>query len=78
MLYERYRGVRQVGTGVGLALVHGLTTRLGGSADAGRAPEGGACFTVRLPLQPAPNAITVPLPQPGRPGGGSVPAPGGR
>ena len=28
--------------GVGLALVHGLTTRLGGSADAGRAPEGGA------------------------------------
>jgi two-component system OmpR family sensor kinase len=51
VLYERYRGVRQVGTGVGLALVHGLTTRLGGSAAAGRAPEGGACFTVRLPLQ---------------------------
>lgn len=49
VLYERYRGVRQVGTGVGLALVHGLTTRLGGTADAGRAPEGGACFTVRLP-----------------------------
>ena len=78
VLYERYRGVRQVGTGVGLALVHGLTTRLGGSADAGRAPEGGACFTVRLPLQPTPTAITVPLPQPGPPGGGSVPAPGGR
>ena len=78
VLYERYRGVRQVGTGVGLALVHGLTTRLGGSADAGRAPEGGACFTVRLPLQPAPNAITVPLPRPGPAGGGSVPAPGGR
>ena len=78
MLYERYRGVRQVGTGVGLALVHGLTTRLGGSADAGRAPEGGACFTVRLPLQPAPNAITVPLPRPGPLGGGSVPASGGR
>ena len=78
VLYERYRGVRRVGTGVGLALVHGLTTRLGGSADAGRAPEGGACFTVRLPLQPTPTAITVPLPQPGLPGGGSVPAPGGR
>ena len=78
VLYERYRGVRQVGTGVGLALVRGLTTRLGGSVDAGRAPEGGACFTVRLPLQPAPNAITVPLPRPGPAGGGSVPAPGGR
>jgi two-component system OmpR family sensor kinase len=78
VLYDRYRGVRQVGTGVGLALVHGLTTRLGGSADAGRAPEGGACFTVRLPLQPTPDAITVPLPPPGPPGGGSVAAPSGR
>jgi two-component system sensor histidine kinase BaeS len=78
VLYERYRGVRQVGTGVGLALVHGLTTRLGGSADAGRAPEGGACFTVRLPLQPYPDAITVPLRPPGPAGGGSVPAPSGR
>ena len=78
VLYERYRGVRQVGTGVGLALVHGLTTRLGGCADAGRAPEGGACFTVRLPLQPSPDAITVPLPPPGPAGGGSVSAPSGR
>jgi two-component system sensor histidine kinase BaeS len=74
VLYQRYRGVRQVGTGVGLALVHGLTTRLGGTAVAGRAAEGGACFTVRLPLQPSPGAVTVPLPH----GGGSVPAPGGR
>ncbi len=49
ILYERYRGVRRVGTGVGLALVHGLTTRLGGHASAGRAPEGGARFTVWLP-----------------------------
>jgi two-component system sensor histidine kinase BaeS len=50
VLYERYRGVRRVGTGVGLALVHGLTTRLGGHAVAGRAPEGGARFTVWLPV----------------------------
>jgi two-component system OmpR family sensor kinase len=78
VLYQRYRGVRQVGTGVGLALVHGLTTRLGGTADAGRAPEGGACFTVRLPLRPSPDSITVPLRPPGPPGGGSVPAPDGR
>ena len=49
VLYERYRGVRRVGTGVGLALVAGLVSRLGGTAQAGRAPEGGACFTVRLP-----------------------------
>lgn len=49
VLYERYRGVRRVGTGVGLALVAGLAQRLGGRAEAGRAPEGGACFTVVLP-----------------------------
>ncbi|HYT10309.1 MAG TPA: HAMP domain-containing sensor histidine kinase [Mycobacteriales bacterium] len=63
VLYERYRGVRQVGTGVGLALVHGLTTRLGGTAAAGRAAEGGACFTVRLPLVAgrASAELTVPL-----------------
>jgi signal transduction histidine kinase len=49
-LYERYRGVRQVGTGVGLALVNGLSARLHGRATAGHAAEGGACFAVRLPL----------------------------
>ncbi|HEV8526652.1 MAG TPA: HAMP domain-containing sensor histidine kinase, partial [Actinomycetes bacterium] len=52
-LYERYRGVRRVGTGVGLALVAGLAERLGGTADAGQAAEGGASFTVRLPLPPS-------------------------
>ena len=50
-LYERYRGVRQVGTGLGLAIVDGLVTRLGGTVEAGHAPEGGARFTVRLPAQ---------------------------
>jgi len=48
-LYQRYRGVRQVGTGLGLAIVAGLVGRLGGRVEAGRAPEGGARFTVRLP-----------------------------
>ncbi len=47
-LYDRYRGIRRVGTGVGLALVAGLAVRLGGRVEAGRAPEGGACFTVRF------------------------------
>ena len=49
VLYDRYRGVRQVGTGLGLALVGSLVARLGGTAQAGHAPEGGASFTVRLP-----------------------------
>lgn len=49
-LYERYRGVRPVGTGLGLALVGRLAAGLGGSAEVGEAKEGGARFTVRLPL----------------------------
>lgn len=49
-LYERYRGVRRVGTGLGLALVAGLVGRMGGHAVAGKAPEGGASFTVLLPV----------------------------
>ena len=49
VLHERYRGVRPVGTGLGLAMVGRLATGLGGSAEVGTAPEGGACFTVRLP-----------------------------
>ena len=49
-LHERYRGVRPVGTGLGLAMVGRLASGLGGRAEAGRAAEGGARFTVRLPL----------------------------
>lgn len=48
VLHSRYQGTRPVGTGIGLALVHGLVTRLGGTITATRAPEGGAAFVVRL------------------------------
>lgn len=48
-LYERYRGIRKVGSGLGLALAAGLVRRLGGSIEAGHASEGGARFTVALP-----------------------------
>ncbi len=50
VLYERYRGVRQVGTGLGLAIVHRIVERLGGTVEAGHAPEGGARFTLRMPV----------------------------
>jgi two-component system sensor histidine kinase BaeS len=49
-LYERYRGIRKVGSGMGLALAARLVGRLGGHIEAGHAPEGGARFTVRVPL----------------------------
>ena len=48
-LYERYRGIRKVGSGLGLALAAGLVRRLGGGIEAGHAPEGGARFTVAMP-----------------------------
>ncbi|MEV0713368.1 HAMP domain-containing sensor histidine kinase [Asanoa sp. NPDC050611] len=51
-LRQRYEGVRQGGSGLGLALVHGLVRRLGGRIEAGHAPEGGARFTIVLPAQP--------------------------
>ena len=48
-LNRRYRGIRKVGSGLGLALAARLVARLGGRITAGHAPEGGAMFTVALP-----------------------------
>jgi two-component system sensor histidine kinase BaeS len=48
-LNQRYRGVRKVGSGLGLALAARLVARLGGHIEAGHAPEGGARFTVTIP-----------------------------
>jgi two-component system OmpR family sensor kinase len=48
-LHARYATTRPVGVGIGLALVHGLVTRMNATIQAGPAPEGGACFTVTLP-----------------------------
>lgn len=47
-LYERYKGVRRVGTGFGLALVGRLASRLGAEASVDEAPEGGACFRIQF------------------------------
>jgi two-component system sensor histidine kinase BaeS len=52
-LYQRYRGVRKVGSGLGLALAARLVRRLGGTIEAGHAVEGGARFTVGLPPEPS-------------------------
>jgi two-component system, OmpR family, sensor kinase len=49
-LTERYRGERPVGSGLGLALVGELARRLGGTAVARRAGEGGVSFMVILPV----------------------------
>jgi two-component system OmpR family sensor kinase len=49
VLNAKYRGRRPVGSGIGLALAHGLVTRMGGTMEASPAPEGGAAFSVILP-----------------------------
>lgn len=59
VLAERHRSRRPGGAGIGLSLVRALVTRLGASAEAGPAPEGGACFRVVLPR-------TAPIGQEGR------------
>jgi signal transduction histidine kinase len=51
VLNQKYRGRRPVGSGIGLALAHGLITRLGGTLTAAPAPEGGAAFTIHLPTE---------------------------
>lgn len=47
------------GTGLGLYVVHDLVARAGGRITAANRPEGGACFTVHLPL-PTPGAGGTP------------------
>jgi signal transduction histidine kinase len=51
-IFERYRrGSRSAGPGLGLAIVGEIASLHGGSAAVGDAPEGGALFTVELPLR---------------------------
>ena len=50
-LYERYRGVRPVGTGLGLALVDRLAKALGGTASV--SSEAGTTFVISIPVHAA-------------------------
>jgi two-component system OmpR family sensor kinase len=49
-LHDRYRSERSVGSGLGLAIVHELVSAMGGTVEASTPPEGGAQFTLRLPV----------------------------
>jgi signal transduction histidine kinase len=57
VLFERFRtadnGQGRSGTGLGLAIVREFVQLHGGTVEVGEAPEGGALFSVMLPLEPA-------------------------
>ena len=49
--FYRAPGARAGGTGLGLPIARGLVRALKGNMEAGNHPEGGALFTLRLPVQ---------------------------
>jgi signal transduction histidine kinase len=51
------------GHGVGLALTHRVITEHGGTLSAANAPEGGAVFTIKIPLENTETSVDRPAPQ---------------
>jgi signal transduction histidine kinase len=59
------------GTGLGLAMAHGVVTRAGGTLTAANRPEGGAIFTLSFPALKSPARASRSVPsRPGPPGPG--------
>ncbi|MBS0208065.1 MAG: HAMP domain-containing histidine kinase [Planctomycetes bacterium] len=51
-IFEPFHSTKELGTGLGLALVKRFVEEAGGSVGCHAAPEGGAEFRIRLPLVP--------------------------
>jgi len=49
-LFEPFVTTKETDVGIGLAISHRIADEGGGSLDAYNLPEGGACFTLRLPI----------------------------
>jgi signal transduction histidine kinase len=65
-IFERFfrgrqaRAARAAGTGMGLAIVHGLVSAHGGSVSASNVPDGGAEFVIRIPAESRPAPVDDP------------------
>jgi two-component system nitrogen regulation sensor histidine kinase NtrY len=49
-VFDPYYTTKSEGTGLGLAIVKKIVLEHGGEISCGKAPEGGACFEIRIPL----------------------------
>lgn len=63
-VFHRGWSTHGAGRGLGLALVQQAVHRAGGTVALGGGPDGGAEFTVRLPLSPSPTQHTPKEPTP--------------
>lgn len=59
-VFEPFFTTREGGSGYGLYLASEITRELGGRITAANNPEGGACLTVWLPIDPQPSPQTPP------------------
>jgi PAS domain S-box-containing protein len=58
-IFEPFYTTKEVGkgTGLGLAITYGIVQEHGGQITAANHPEGGAVFTVELPIAPSPRTL---------------------
>lgn len=56
-IFTPFHTTRVDGSGLGLALVDRIVGLHGGEIEVSDAPSGGACFTIRLPVEPPPERV---------------------
>jgi signal transduction histidine kinase len=59
-IFEPFYTTKEVGkgSGLGLAITYGIVQEHGGEIVAANHPDGGAVFTIELPIHPAPHRET--------------------